>query len=271
MAQYVIGDLQGCYDQFCRLLDRINFDPDKDRLWLTGDLVNRGPKSRKTLRFVKSLGDSVISVLGNHDLHLIALANGIRLANSNYSSLQKILSKDDCGDLIDWLRFRPLAWHSRKLNTLMVHAGLPPQWNVKTTLACAQELEQVLRSDDYVAFIEKMYGNKPGKWSPDLKGKKRLRFIVNCLTRLRMVKQSGAIDLTYTGPPEKAPAKLTPWFAIEDAKWRGTRIVFGHWSALGLVVNKKIISVDTGCVWGRQLTAVRLDKGPTVVQVRCRK
>lgn len=271
MSQYVIGDLQGCYEPFRRLLDKIAFDPEKDRLWITGDLVNRGPKSRKTLRFVRKLGDAAISVLGNHDLHLIALANGIKQAGSNYASLKKILSKDDCDELIDWLRFRPLAHHSFDLNTLMVHAGLPPQWSTEDALACAAELEKELRSDSYVDFLEKMYGDKPRKWSPRLKGHKRLRFIVNCLTRMRMVRKNGSLDLQYTGPPEKASKQLTPWFAIEGAKWKGTRIVFGHWSALGLIVNDDLIAADTGCVWGRQLTAVRLDKGPTVVQVRCKK
>lgn len=271
MAQYVIGDLQGCYDPFRRLLDRIAFDPATDRLWLTGDLVNRGPKSRKTLRFVKDLGDAAISVLGNHDLHLIALANGIKLARSDYASLQKILLKDDCGDLIDWLRFRPLAHYSFDLNTLMVHAGIPPQWSVEDTLGFAAELEQVLRGDAYVSFLENMYGNSPRKWSPDLKGKKRLRFIVNSLTRMRMVDKKGALNLKYTGQPHNAPKRLTPWFDVVDARWKGTRVVFGHWSALGLVVNDDLIAVDTGCVWGRQLTAVQLDKGPTVIQVRCRK
>ncbi len=263
--------MQGCYDPFRRLLDKIEFDPEQDRLWLTGDLVNRGPKSRKTLRYVRKLGDAAITVLGNHDLHLIALANGVEQAGSYYSSLKKILKKDDCGELIDWLRFRPFAHYSFDLDTLMVHAGIPPQWTVEDTLARAAELEQELRSDSYVDFLEKMYGNKPSKWSPNLQGYKRLRFIVNGLTRIRMVKKNGALDLNYTGPPEGASTRLIPWYAVEDAKWRGTRIVFGHWSALGLIVNAEIIAVDTGCVWGRQLTAVRLDKGPTVVQVRCKK
>lgn len=252
-----------------RLIDKIDFDPSEDRLWITGDLVNRGPKSRKTLRFVKSLGDAAISVLGNHDLHLIALANGIRKAGSSNRSLQKILAKDDCGELIDWLRFRPLAHYSFDLNTLMVHAGIPPQWTVDTTRSCAAEVEKKLRSDSYVAFLEKMYGDKPRKWSEKLRGEKRQRYIVNSLTRMRMIRRNGALDLSYTGPPEKAPKRLTPWYAIEDAKWRGTRIVCGHWSALGLIVNDDLIAVDTGCVWGRQLTAVRLDARPGVEQVRC--
>ena len=271
MAQYAIGDLQGCYDPFRRLLDKIVFDPNEDLLWITGDLVNRGPRSRKTLRYVRSLGEAAITVLGNHDLHLIALASNIRQAGSNYESLEKILSKDDCGELIDWLRFRPLAHYSTDLNTLMVHAGIPPQWTVDDTLGCAAELEKALRSDSYVDFLEEMYGDKPCKWSDNLTGNQRRRFIVNSLTRIRMIRKGGALDFSDKGPPEGAAKELRPWFAAEDAKWRGTRIVFGHWSALGLIVNNDLIAVDTGCVWGRQLTAVRLDKGPTVVQVRCNK
>jgi len=271
LAQYAIGDLQGCYDPFRRLLDKIVFDPNEDLLWITGDLVNRGPRSRKTLRYVRSLGEAAITVLGNHDLHLIALANDIRQAGSNYESLEKILAKDDCGELIDWLRFRPLAHYSTDLNTLMVHAGIPPQWTVDDTLECAAELENALRSDSYVDFLEEMYGDKPRKWSDNLTGNQRRRFIVNSLTRIRMIHKGGALDFSHKGPPDDAANGLIPWFAVEDAKWRCTRIVFGHWSALGLIVNDDLIAVDTGCVWGRQLTAVRLDQGPTVVQVRCKK
>lgn len=269
MAQYAIGDLQGCYDPFRRLLDKISFDPGKDCLWLTGDLVNRGPKSRRTLRFVKSLGKSVITVLGNHDLHLIALANDINVSDNRFDSLWKILSKDDCDELIDWLRFQPLAHYNKKLNTLLVHAGLPPQWTVKKALRRAREVEAVLQADNYVGFLEEMYGNKPDKWSGKLKGNKRLRFIVNALTRIRMITSDRCIDLSHTGPPDSSDSSLTPWFEVVDAKWRGSRIVFGHWSALGLIVRDDLISIDTGCVWGRELTAVRLDEKSTVTNVRC--
>jgi bis(5'-nucleosyl)-tetraphosphatase (symmetrical) len=269
VAEYAIGDLQGCYDPFRRLLDKISFDPGKDRLWLTGDLVNRGPKSRRTLRFVKNLGKSAITVLGNHDLHLIALANDVKVNNSRYESLYKILGREDCDELIDWLRARPLAHYSKKLDTLMVHAGVPPQWTVKKTLRRAKEVETVLRNDDYADFLEDMYGNSPDIWSGRLSGNKRLRYIVNALTRMRMITSDGRIEFSHTGPPDKAEGGLMPWFEAESAKWRGTRIVFGHWSALGLIVEDDLIAVDTGCVWGRQLTAVRLDKKSTVTDVRC--
>ena len=270
MAEYAIGDLQGCYDPFRRLLDKLSFDPDSDHLWLTGDLVNRGPKSRRTLRFVKSLGKSATTVLGNHDLHLIALANDINVSNTNFDSLWKILGHDDCDELIDWLRFQPLAHYSPELNTLMVHAGLPPQWTVRKALRRAKEVEAVLQRDDYATFLYDMYGNKPDKWSGKLTGNKRLRFIINAFTRMRMVTGDNRIEFSHTGPPDKTRGKLTPWFDVEDARWRGTRIVFGHWSALGLVVRDDLVSLDTGCVWGRRLTAVRLDGRSTVTDVRCR-
>jgi bis(5'-nucleosyl)-tetraphosphatase (symmetrical) len=270
LAQYAIGDLQGCYDPFRRLLDKISFDPENDRLWLTGDLVNRGPQSRKTLRYVKSLGKSAITVLGNHDLHLLALANDVRVSNNRFDSMYKILGHEDCDELIEWLRFRPLAHHSKKLNTLMVHAGIPPQWSANKTLALAAEVEAALQGDDYVSFLKSMYGNEPAKWSGKLDGKKRLRFIVNALTRMRMLDRGGKLDFTFSGPPEDAPDGMTPWFRTSDAKWRGTRIVFGHWSALGLIVESDLIAVDTGCVWGRQLTAVRLNKKPKIAKVKCK-
>lgn len=269
MAQYAIGDLQGCYDPFRRLLDKIKFDPDRDKLWLTGDLVNRGPKSRKTLRYVQKLGDAAITVLGNHDLHLLALANDVRYSNRRFDSLWKILGDDNCDALIDWLRFRPLAHYCEKLNTLMVHAGIPPQWTVRKTLKRAAEVEAVLRADDYADFLENMYGSKPDRWSGKLTGADRLRFIVNALTRMRMLTEDDRIDLSHSGPPNTAGPGLVPWFEAAGAKWRGTRIVFGHWSALGLVVDEDIVAVDTGCVWGRELTAVRLDGKPKVRQVAC--
>jgi bis(5'-nucleosyl)-tetraphosphatase (symmetrical) len=269
MATYAIGDIQGCYDPFRRLLDKISFDSSKDRLWLTGDLVNRGPKSLKTLRFVKRLGDAAVTVLGNHDLHLIALAHDVRYSGSKFDSLWKVLAADDCDELLDWLRNRPLAHYSKKLNTLMVHAGVPPQWTVKKTLKRAAEVEQELQSENYLKLITKMYGNTPDRWSGDLCGYDRLRIIVNYLTRMRMIGEDGRLDFTHTGPPKGAAKGLIPWFEAADPAWRGTRIVFGHWSALGLIVNDDMISVDTGCIWGRELSAVKLSKKARVTQVRC--
>ena len=268
MAIYAIGDLQGCYDPFRRLLDAIDFDPDKDRIWLTGDLVNRGPKSLKTLRFVRELGDSVITVLGNHDLHLLALQSGAVHNANRFRSLRKILRAEDADELCDWLRHLPLAHYDKKLATLLVHAGTYPRWTAKKTLARAAEVEAALQGDDYVNVLGKMYGNTPVKWSGNLTSYKRLRFIINCLTRMRMVTPDGRLDLNFSGSPFRARRGLQPWYSVDAPAWHGTRIVFGHWSALGLVVLPDIVSLDTGCVWGRQLTAVRLDKRvPRVVQV----
>lgn len=268
MAVYAIGDLQGCYDPFRHLLDEIDFDPSKDTLWLTGDIVNRGPKSLKTLRFVKELGDSVITVLGNHDLHLLALSAGAVRFGNRFGSLEKLLKASDADELCHWLRHQPLAHYDEKLNTLLVHAGTHPQWSAKKTLARAAEVETALQGDDYVNVLGKMYGNAPNIWSGKLAGYKRLRFIINCLTRMRMVTADNHLDLKFSGSPWRARKGLRPWFEMDSLAWAGTRIVFGHWSALGLIVLPDLISLDTGCVWGRQLTAVRLDKRlPRVVQV----
>ena len=268
MAVYAIGDLQGCYDPFRHLLDEIDFDPSKDTLWLTGDIVNRGPKSLKTLRFVKELGDSVITVLGNHDLHLLALSAGAVRFGNRFGSLEKLLKASDADELCHWLRHQPLAHYDEKLNTLLVHAGTHPQWSVKKTLACATEVETALQGDDYVNVLGKMYGNAPNIWSGKLTGYKRLRFIINCLTRMRMVTADNHLDLKFSGSPWRARKGLRPWFEMDSPAWAGTRIVFGHWSSLGLIVLPDLISLDTGCVWGRHLTAVRLDKRlPRVVQV----
>lgn len=269
MAVYAIGDLQGCYDPFRRLLDEIRFDPARDTLWLTGDLVNRGPKSLKTLRFVRSLGGAARTVLGNHDLHLLSLANDIAVSGNRFDSMWKVLAADDCDELIDWLRRLPLACYSEELDTLMVHAGLPPQWSVKKALKRAAEVEAALRADDYQQLLEKLYGDKPDVWSGQLSGHKRLRFIVNCLTRMRMIDADGRLDFRHKGPPPAKSGRLVPWFRARDAKWRGTRIVFGHWSALGLLVEPELVAVDTGCVWGGKLTAVRLDGEAEVTAVKC--
>jgi bis(5'-nucleosyl)-tetraphosphatase (symmetrical) len=268
MAVYAIGDLQGCYDPFRRLLDELDFEPSSDTLWLTGDLVNRGPKSLKTLRFVMGLGDSVVTVLGNHDLHLLALFTATTKATQRFSSLEKLLDAPDADALCDWLRRRPLAHYDSSLDTLLVHAGTHPEWNVRKTLARAEEVEEALQSDDFEALLEKMYGNTPNQWSGKLSGYKRLRFIINCLTRMRMITAQGRLNFAHNGSPWRARKNLLPWYAAEQRQTKNTRIVFGHWSQLGLVVLPDLLSLDTGCVWGRQLTAVRLDKRrPRVIQV----
>ena len=269
MAVYAIGDLQGCYDPFRRLLDEIAFEPASDTLWLSGDIVNRGPKSLKTLRFVKKLGDSVVMVLGNHDLHLLALEAGVLRFGRRFGTLKKLLNAADAEELCDWLRHQPLAHYDRKLDTLLVHAGTHPSWSIKKTLARAAEVEEALQGYDYPTLLGKMYGNTPSRWSNELSGYKRLRFIINCLTRMRMLTAAGHLDLNFTGSPWRARKGEIPWYNAKKPAWQGTRIAFGHWSVLGLIVLPDLISLDTGCIWGRQLTAVRLDKRiPRVVQVR---
>ena len=260
MAVYAIGDLQGCYDPFMHLLDEIEFDPERDTLWLVGDLVNRGPKSLKTLRFVKSLGESAVTVLGNHDLHLLALASGKVPNGGRFRTLKKILKADDRDELIDWLRHRPLAHYSKKMKTLLVHAGIYPTWTIDKTLALAGEVEDALQGDRYVDLLGRMYGNRPRTWSDNLRGYDRLRCIINCLTRMRMLTLRGRLNFAHSAPPYRARKNLVPWFDVVDTAWDGKRVVFGHWSALGLIVMPHIICVDTGCIWGRQLTAVRIDK-----------
>ena len=269
MAVYAIGDLQGCYDPFRNLLDKIRFDPDKDKIWLTGDLVNRGPKSLKTLRYVKSLGKSAITVLGNHDLHLLALGAGATRYGQRFETLQKILDADDRDELLDWLRHRPLAHYDKSLETLLVHAGTHPSWSASKTLARAKEVETALQGKNHKSLLGKMYGNTPAKWTSKLSGYKRLRFIVNCLTRMRMLTPKMRLNMSHSGSPWRARKNLVPWYDVENPAWAGTRIVFGHWSQLGLIVLPALVSLDTGCVWGRQLTAVRLDKRvPRVIQVK---
>ncbi|MDG1463188.1 MAG: symmetrical bis(5'-nucleosyl)-tetraphosphatase [Gammaproteobacteria bacterium] len=258
MATYAIGDIQGCYNELRQLLDKLNFDPEHDQLWLVGDLVNRGPDSLATLRYVKSLGDACITVLGNHDLHLLSL----RFANKTPEikhNLQPILEADDADELLHWLRQRPLAHYDTALDTLMVHAGIPPNWDGLKTLRLAKEVETVLRGDAAASILEKMYGREPRRWSDGLKGHDRLRCIINSLTRIRLTHADGSMDFTYKGPIKGRPANLHPWFKHPECATGNRRIVFGHWSALGLLKQKNLLGLDTGCIWGQQLTAVQLD------------
>ncbi|MEM8814961.1 MAG: symmetrical bis(5'-nucleosyl)-tetraphosphatase [Pseudomonadota bacterium] len=260
MAIYAIGDIQGCYDPLRRLLELIRFDPDKDRLWLTGDLVNRGPKSLKTLRFLRSLGDSALSVLGNHDLHLLALAMGSVEYSKRFATLRRVLDAPELDELVDWLRGMPLLHYDEELDTALVHAGIHPHWSISKALARAAEVESVLRGKHAAALLEGMYGNTPWQWSGKLRGKRRQRFIVNTFTRMRMLTATGRLNFTHANSPFRARKGLKPWFDLDSPAWGNTRIVFGHWSALGLVALPALLSLDTGCVWGRQLTAARIDR-----------
>ncbi|QIK38005.1 symmetrical bis(5'-nucleosyl)-tetraphosphatase [Caldichromatium japonicum] len=260
MAIYAIGDVQGCDAELCRLLEHIAFDPTQDRLWFTGDLVNRGPDSLAVLRRVRALGDRAVVVLGNHDLHLLAVAAG-NLKHAD-SSLQPILRAPDCDDLLAWLRHRPLLHHDPDRNITLVHAGLPPQWDLAQAQACAQELEAVLHSDGYPDFLRAMYSNEPARWSPGLKGLDRLRFIANSLTRLRFCTADGGLALKEKGPLGSQPPGVLPWFAVPGRRSQALRIVFGHWSTLGYWSGANVWAIDSGCVWGGALTALRLDCWP---------
>ena len=270
MAVYAIGDIQGCYDDLRRLLDRLDFDPSPDCLWLVGDLVNRGPQSLETLRFVRGLGQANVTVLGNHDLTLIALHAGIRRKKS-YSSLKAVLDASDCDELIHWLRHRPLLHHDSELGFTMVHAGIVPQWDLVQAMRCADEVEQVLRSQDYHQLLPHMFGDYPEGWSDNLEGWDRLRFIINVLTRLRYCDVEGRIDTKSKGPPGTQPKGLMPWFKVPNRKSAAMKIVCGHWSTLGFRREAGVIALDSGCVWGGELTAVRLDReGDLVQKVQCR-
>ncbi len=258
MAVYAIGDIQGCFDELQALLEQIGFEPGRDQLWFTGDLVNRGPKSLETLRFVKGLGSSAVTVLGNHDLHLLAVAYGYgkKLAKD---TLKPILKAKDSEELIHWLRHQPIMHYDKKLKTMMVHAGLPPQWDLKTAKACARELEAVLRGDDYLDFIAQMYGNRPTRWKKSLAGIERLRFITNAFSRTRFCSEEGELDFDAKGKPGRQAAGLLPWFEVPGRKSRDLRIVFGHWSTLGVGQMNNVLSLDGGCLWGGKLVAARLD------------
>jgi len=268
VAVYAIGDIQGCYAQLLDLLDLVGFDPAHDRLWFAGDLVNRGPQSLETLRFVRDLGDLAVTVLGNHDLHLIAAANGRGLDHDDHT-LDAILAAPDRDELVDWLRHRPLLHHDADLGFTLVHAGLPPQWDLATAQRCAREVENALRGEQYRDFLRHLYGNKPRRWSEDLAGWDRLRFSVNCLTRMRYCTPGGKLKLKHTGPPGSQPASLVPWFNAPGRASRDLKIIFGHWSTLGVPDVEGIYPIDSGCLWGGQLTALRIDTGPTRINLRC--
>ncbi len=269
MAIYAIGDVQGCFDALQRLLEKIAFDPERDTLWFTGDLVNRGPDSLQTLRFVQGLGDKAVTVLGNHDLHLLAVDAGVDRLRTKSDTLDAILEAPDREPLLDWLRTRPLIHFDETTNTALLHAGLPPQWSIDDARRHAGEVERALRNEKGKAFFRHMYGNRPDYWSDELEGWKRLRFIVNCFTRMRYCTPEGRVDFTAKGKPGTQPRGLRPWFDIPDRRSRNVRIVFGHWSTLGLHLTENIAAIDTGCLWGGALTALRVDGETGVTQFPC--
>jgi bis(5'-nucleosyl)-tetraphosphatase (symmetrical) len=269
MALYAIGDIQGCDSALGALLKAIGFSADRDRLWFVGDIVNRGPESLQALRRIRALGDAATVVLGNHDLHLLAVACGASPVRSG-DTLDEILAAPDRKALLDWLLHRPLMHEEPARDLSLVHAGLPPQWDMSTARSCAREVERSLKEDPARLF-QMMYGDEPSRWDDDLAGAERLRFIVNCFTRLRYVDADGRLALRVKGSPSKSQTqRLIPWFEVPGARWRGPRVVFGHWSTLGFLNTSTVVSLDTGCVWGGSLTALRLDDpGAAPVQVVC--
>ncbi len=264
---YLIGDLQGCCDALERLLARIAFSPSRDHAYFLGDLVNRGPASLATVRRLSALGNATTCLLGNHDLHLLAVAYGVRPAG-RHDTLVDLLQAPDRDTLIEWLRHRRMAVHEQ--GWLMVHAGVAPQWDLATTLALAGEVEQRLRSPDIASFLRVMYGNEPARWEPGLQGEARLRFAVNVLTRIRFCTADGTLDMKTKDGVSDAPPGLYPWFDAPGRQTTGVPTAFGHWSTLGLVDRPNLLSLDTGCVWGGQLTAARVDGAQReVIQVPC--
>ncbi|MFM1886583.1 MAG: hypothetical protein RL026_1740 [Pseudomonadota bacterium] len=260
MARYAIGDLQGCHAELLALLGRLGFAADRDQLLFTGDLVNRGPESLRTLRTVRALvqAGNAVTVLGNHDLHLVAHCVDRERPLRKGDTLQPVLDAPDRAALCDWLLQQPLALHDAARNELLLHAGLVPQWDAALALAAATEASRALREDP-AAFIAGMYGNEPRQWRDDLPRRERLRFTVNVLTRLRFCTADGLVDLKLKGAPDSVAAPWLPWFRHAGRASRGTRVIFGHWSTLGLLREPGVLALDTGCVWGGLLTAVDLD------------
>lgn len=270
MTRYAIGDVQGCFEELRELLARLHFNADRDRLYFVGDLVNRGPASLQVLRLVRDLGDNATVVLGNHDLHLLAVAHGKRRSRGT-DTLADILSAPDRATLLDWLLTRPMA-HTEAgpggTTDMLVHAGLVPQWDVSSALQLAREVESALRTDAAAVF-EQMYGDEPDTWSSGLTGMERLRFTINVLTRLRVCTVEGRVDLKWKGKPPPARSLYRPWFDVETRESRAARVLFGHWSALGFVQREGVVGLDSGCVWGGSLTAFDLDEERPPIAVPC--
>ena len=265
MAHYLIGDVQGCDDALGRLLGAVGFSPSRDTLYVLGDLVNRGPQSAQVLRRLAAYGDAAQCLLGNHDLSLLAVAHGVRAPRRD-DTMGSVLDAPDRDALLEWLRHRRMALHAH--GWLMVHGGVLPQWNLAQVLQLAGELEAVLHGPQLADFLPQMYGNEPAQWDDALQGAARLRVIVNALTRLRFCTPQGRMELKATGGLDGAPPGTLPWFDVPGRATAGVRIAFGHWSQLGYLKRADILSLDTGCVWGGCLSALRLE-GEELVQVKC--
>jgi bis(5'-nucleosyl)-tetraphosphatase (symmetrical) len=266
MATYLVGDIQGCYDGFAELLEKIRFDPAEDFLWPCGDLVNRGGQSLEVLRLLYSLAPRVNVTLGNHDLHLLAMQARFPRGGTQHSEFEKVLLAPDCGQLVDWLASQPLAVFSEQHQLLRVHAGVIPQWDVATTLRRAGEIHSLLQGPQRRKFLRKMYGSRPRLWRDELMGWKRKRLISRILTQLRFCRADGRADFATSGPPDSGKGAYKPWFQHKHRKTRDVRVAFGHWAAMGLKVKKRYLALDSGYVWGGQLSAYRLEDGE-IIQV----
>ncbi len=261
MALYAIGDVQGCLEALEDLLETISFDPSNDRLWFAGDLVARGPDSLGVLRLIKGLGNAADSVLGNHDLHLIAARHGGATPKKKDKTLP-VLEAHDCDELLDWLQQRPMLLESTEHDCVLTHAGIPPDWSLENARQYAREVEQALRGPGITDFIADMYGNEPACWSNSLKGTTRLRVITNYLTRMRLITPDGQLDFAFKEDLTTVPEGYMPWFTLDNPALTVGRILFGHWAALqGATDRPRFIGLDTGCVWGGHLTAYRVDDG----------
>jgi len=264
MSIWAVGDIQGCLEPLERLLEKIRFDKNHDQLWLVGDLVNRGPNSLGVLRRLHALRDCCRIVLGNHDLHLLAVAAGCEPVKRK-DTFDDVLNAADAGELLHWLQQQPLLHHDARLNTVMTHAGIPPQWSLFDAQRLAREVEDVLRHGDARAYFNAMYGNEPSTWDESLAGTTRLRTITNYFTRMRFIDDSGALDLASKEGLGTAPPGFHPWFAASARKTAGVKILFGHWAALqGRCDAANVEALDAGCVWGGELTALNVESGQRV-------
>jgi bis(5'-nucleosyl)-tetraphosphatase (symmetrical) len=270
MSLYAIGDIQGCLRALDALLGKLAFDPGKDRLWLVGDLVNRGPDSLGVLRRVIGFGDAVTCVLGNHDLHLLAAAAGGRAVGPG-DTFRQVLDAPDASDLLDWLRHRPLLHVDAEAGRLLVHAGIPPVWSLKQAMREAARVTESLCERDWGRALRDMYGNRPRSWSDEMNAAEKRRYTINGLTRMRYCDRDGCLDLNESGPPGTQPPHLRPWFDLPRRKPLGYHVVFGHWSALGFMRRADVTALDTGCIWGGALTAMDLDHPDRVFQSACRR
>ena len=259
MATYIIGDIQGCYEPLQRLLEKIRFDPAEDKLWFTGDLVNRGGQSLEVLRLVYSLRSNVVSVMGNHDLHLLGTAMRSPWRKIKNTEFRQILQAPDHPELLNWLAACPLLHRDKTTRTILVHAGLLPGWTIPEARLLAAEIEAALAGNKRRKFLKTMYGDTPDTWHEGLKYWDRVKLATNTFTRIRLCNPDGRLNFSVKGPPEKAPAGYSPWYAHPFRRKKKWTIVFGHWAALGLMVRPKIICLDSGCVWGGKLTAMRLE------------